>query len=67
MILSLVRKFRARQRLQGSMGWLLRREDNHLLDDIGMTRAELGDLLRDPPVDERHRFRARAQLLAGGI
>lgn len=35
--------------LKGSMGWLLRRADDRLLQDIGLTRAELEALMRDPP------------------
>ncbi len=60
------RKFRARQQVQGSMGWMLQRADDHLLEDIGMTRAELTALLRDPPV-EAGPVRARARMMAGQI
>lgn len=50
MILSLVQKFRTRRQLAGSIGPLLRRADDHLLEDIGLTRAEADALLRDPPL-----------------
>ena len=48
MFLPLFARFRQRLVLQASMGWLLRRADDRYLDDIGLTRQQVTDLLRDP-------------------
>jgi uncharacterized protein YjiS (DUF1127 family) len=45
MILSLYRSIVRRYLLQQSLGALLRRADDHLLDDIGLTREDVRLLL----------------------
>jgi uncharacterized protein YjiS (DUF1127 family) len=48
MFLTLFTRFRQRLVLHASMGWLLRRADDRYLEDIGLTRQQLTDLLRRP-------------------
>lgn len=42
---TLIARLRQRHELRRSIGGLLRRADNHLLDDIGLSRDELALLI----------------------
>jgi uncharacterized protein YjiS (DUF1127 family) len=45
MLKTLLTHLRHAQQRQASMGWLLRRADDRYLTDIGLTRADLEQLL----------------------
>jgi len=47
MIRSILATLRQRHALRKSIGSLLRRADDHLLEDIGLTRCEVQSLIAD--------------------
>lgn len=48
MFISFLATLRQRRALQGSMGALLRRSDEHLLEDIGLTRHDIATMIASP-------------------
>ena len=64
MFVTFIRTILARRQAQTSIGTLLARADAHLLDDIGLTRAELLDMLHAPVVVVRAPVWARVGGLA---
>jgi uncharacterized protein YjiS (DUF1127 family) len=52
MLKSLLSTLRLRIQLRRSLGPLLARKDDHLLDDIGLTRHEAERLLQSPAPDQ---------------
>ncbi len=48
-ILTLIRKIVAQWQVRQSLGPVLARADDHLLDDIGLTRHAAERLIADPP------------------
>ena len=56
LFLTLIRQIAARRQVQQSLGPVLARADDHLLDDIGLTRHAAERLIADPPAtDPFHR------------
>jgi uncharacterized protein YjiS (DUF1127 family) len=51
-LLSLIRRIVQRHQAQQSIGSLLARRDDHLLDDIGLTRDTAAGLIADPPATD---------------
>lgn len=51
MFMTLIRNFRQRRMVQRSMGQMLRRADDRLLDDIGLTRHDLEALIDNARAD----------------
>lgn len=51
-ILTLIRKVVARGQVRQSLGPVLARADDHLLDDIGLTRHAAERLIADPPATD---------------
>jgi len=62
MILSLIRKLHQRRQRMQSIGGLLLRADDHLLDDIGLTRDDLHDMLQGDSQGDGARILGRAPL-----
>ena len=57
MFITLIRNFRQRRMVQRSMGQLLSRADDHLLDDIGLTRHDLETLIHSARAEgSQHRM-----------
>ena len=51
LFLTLIRRAQVRWHLRHSMGALLSREDDHLLQDIGLTRHQAERLVAEAPFD----------------
>jgi uncharacterized protein YjiS (DUF1127 family) len=47
MFMTLIQNFRQRRMVQQSMGQMLSRADDHLLEDIGLTRHDLEALIHE--------------------
>ena len=57
MFITLIQNFRQRRMVQRSMGQMLSRADDHLLDDIGLTRQDLEALIHKARAeDSLHRM-----------
>lgn len=54
-VLNLIGKLQASRQLHRSLGKLLQRPDDHLLDDIGLTR-DLAERLIAAPLADAYRF-----------
>jgi uncharacterized protein YjiS (DUF1127 family) len=52
LFLTLIRRVQARRHLRQSMGDLLSRSDDHLLEDIGLTRYQAEQLVAEAPFDD---------------
>ena len=52
LFLTLIRRAQVRWHLRHSMGALLSREDDHLLQDIGLTRHQAERLVDEAPFDD---------------
>ena len=64
MFMTLIQNFRQRRMVQRSMGQLLSRADDHLLDDIGLTRQDLESLIHKARA-EGGQYRMPVALRAG--
>ena len=62
LILTLIRRIAARRQMQQSLGPVLARADDHLLDDIGLTRHAATRLIANPPVTDP--FHAQLRMTA---
>ena len=51
-LLNLIRRAHVRWHLRRSVGSLLSREDDHLLNDIGLTRYQAERLVAEAPLDD---------------
>lgn len=52
LLLTLIRRAQVRWHLRRSVGELLTRVDDHLLDDIGLTRHQAERLIAEAPLDD---------------
>jgi uncharacterized protein YjiS (DUF1127 family) len=52
LFLTWIRRAQVRSHLRHSVGDLLSRQDDHLLNDIGLTRYQAEQLVDEPPFDD---------------
>ncbi len=57
LFVTVIRRAQVRGHLRLSIGGLLTRQDDHLLDDIGLTRHQAEMLVADAPLDRPHMLR----------
>ena len=50
-VLTLIRTFATRRQLRQSLGQVLARDDDRMLDDIGLNRHDAMRLIANPPVN----------------